>query len=119
MPKGPLPVADFERLIVERTPERTVLKLYVTGLTPRSTEAVKTILSICHDLMEGRYDLEVVDLYEHPEMASQEQILAAPTLVRMAPEPRRRLVGNLSDRLRVLRGLSLQERAQPLAGEGA
>ena len=94
MTDGPLSAGDFERLVIERTTERTVLKLYVTGMTPRSTEAVKTIRAICH-----------------------EQIIAAPTLVRMAPEPRRRLIGNLSDRVRVLRGLNLEEPAISPAGD--
>jgi len=108
----------FERMLLERKNERYVLKLYVTGMTPRSTDAVAMIKSICHELLAGRYDLDVVDLYEHPEAASQQQIVAAPTLVRETPMPRRLLVGNLSDRARVLRGLGLPQTAEA-AGEGA
>lgn len=103
----------FERLLLERSGERYVLKLYVTGMTSRSTEAVAMIQSICNDLLEGRYDLDVVDLYEHPEVASQMQIVAAPTLVKEQPLPHRRLVGNLSDRKRVLRGLNLTTPGEP------
>lgn len=97
----------FERMLIERQSERYVLKLYVTGMTPRSTEAVAMIRSICQELLEGRYDLDIVDLYEHPEAAAKEQIIAAPTLIKEGPLPACRLVGNLADRDRVLRGLNL------------
>ena len=99
----------FERLLVERGQERYVLKLFVTGMTNRSTEAVAAIKSLCQDLLDGRYDLEVVDLYEHPELASKQQVIAAPTLVKESPEPARRMIGNLSDRERLKRGLDLDE----------
>jgi circadian clock protein KaiB len=98
---------EFERLLQERSSERYVLKLYVTGMTPRSTEAVAMVKGICEDLLPGRHDLEVIDLYEDPRTASLHQVVAAPTLVRQLPLPVRRLVGNLSDRVRVLEALNL------------
>lgn len=97
----------FERLVVERGDERYVLRLFVTGMTPRSTEAVAVLKEICETLLGGRYELEVVDLYRNPERAAPEQVVAAPTLVKRSPLPERRLVGNLADRDRVVSGLGL------------
>src|SRR3954463_13190753 len=85
--------------------ERYVLCLYVTGLTPHSTQAVANLKAICEEHLAGRYDLEVVDLYQQPARARGEQIVAAPTLVKKRPLPLRRLVGNLSRTDRVLAGL--------------
>lgn len=85
-----------------------VLRLYVTGMTPRSTAALATIRDICESHLAGRYDLEVIDIYQHPQLAKDEQIIAAPTLVKKLPEPLRRFVGDLSDVDRVLLGLDLR-----------
>lgn len=98
----------YERLIDERKRERFVLRLYVTGMTPRSCEAIAAIRAICEKHLAGRFDLEVIDIYEHPALAAGEQILAAPTLVKQLPLPLRRLIGNLADTERVLLGLDLQ-----------
>ncbi len=87
--------------------EQYILRLYVTGMTPRSTEAVSRIRAICEKYLQGRYDLEVIDIYQHPELAREEQIIAAPTLVKKLPAPLRRLIGNLSVEERVLVGLDL------------
>jgi circadian clock protein KaiB len=97
----------FERLVVEHAAEKYVLRLYVTGMTPRSTEAVAIIKAMCEELLSGNYDLEVVDVYQDPARASAEQIVAAPTLVKQRPLPERRLIGNLSNRERVVRALRL------------
>ena len=86
---------------------RYVLRLYVTGSTPRSARAVENLRRLCEERLAGRYVLEVVDIYQRPEAAREAQLVAAPTLVRLLPEPLRRLVGDLSDRDRVLRGLDL------------
>jgi len=83
------------------------LRLYITGETPRSLEAVSAIRAICEERLEGRYDLEIVDLRQHPELASSEQIIALPLLVRSLPAPLRRMIGNLADLERVLQGLEL------------
>lgn len=85
-----------------------VLRLYISGMTPRSTAAVATIRSICDELLAGRYDLEVIDIYQHPGLARSQQVIATPTLVKELPGPLRRLVGDLSRRERVLAGLGLQ-----------
>lgn len=88
--------------------QRYMLRLFITGMTPRSTEALASIKTICEQNLKGRYDLEVIDIYQHPELAKEAQIIAAPTLVKELPEPLRRLIGNLSDTERVLIGLDLR-----------
>jgi circadian clock protein KaiB len=88
-------------------PVQYVLRLYVTGMTPRSVSAVNNLRAICKEYLDGRYDLEVIDLYQQPVLAQGEQIVAAPTLVKKLPLPTRRIVGDMSDRDRVLHGLDL------------
>ena len=88
-------------------PEHYVLRLYVTGSTTRSERAIETTRQICDTYLKGRHDLEVVDLYQHPEAAAREQIVAAPTLVKVVPEPLRRVIGDLSNRERLLVSLGL------------
>lgn len=88
--------------------EKYLLRLYVTGATPRSALAIANIRRICEELLHGCYDLEVIDIYQQPVLARDEQIIAAPTLVKKLPEPLRRLVGDLSSRERVLLGLDLR-----------
>jgi circadian clock protein KaiB len=87
--------------------EHYVLRLYVTGSTKRSARAIENTRQICDAYLKGRHDLDVVDLYLHPEAAAREQIVAAPTLVKLLPGPVRRIIGDLSDRPRVLAGLGL------------
>ena len=85
------------------------LRLFITGGTPRSLKAVAIVTSICEKLLPRRYDLEVIDIYQQPILAKREDILAAPTLVKRAPQPAQRIVGDLSDRGRLLRALNLAE----------
>lgn len=91
--------------------ELYVLKLYVTGMTPRSTRAVENVRRVCEDHLHGRYELEVFDIYQQPMLAKTEQIVAAPTLVRKLPLPVRRVIGDLSSTDKVLLGLDIR-RAQ-------
>ena len=91
----------------EAAPGTFVLRLYITGTTARSKRAVENIRAVCERYLEGRYDLEVVDVYQQPELAAREQLLAAPTLIKKLPLPLRRLVGDLSDHDRVLVGLDV------------
>ena len=98
----------FERLLDAKDDARYVLRLYVTGMTPRSTEAIAAIKALCDDRLANRYELVVIDMYEHPAEARDAQIIASPTLLRKLPLPLRRLIGNLSDRHRVLLGLDLR-----------
>lgn len=90
-----------------------ILRLYVTGSTQRSTRAIDNLRRVLESELPDRYQLEVVDVYEHPEAAAEHQILAAPTLIKLLPEPVRRIIGDLSDTDRVLRGLDLPPRAGP------
>jgi circadian clock protein KaiB len=85
-----------------------LLRLYVAGLTPRSTKAISTLRALCEEYLEGQYRLEVFDLYQQPELARRAQLLGAPTLVKELPLPVRRLIGDLSDKHQVLLGLGLQ-----------
>ena len=103
--------AAFEKLMAG-TPseEHYVLRLYVTGMSPRSTEAFASIKAICEERLQGRYELEVIDIYQHPQLAIDEQIIAVPTLVKKLPAPLRRLVGDLSNEDRVLLGLDLRRK---------
>jgi len=87
--------------------ERYVLRLFVSGMTPRSTRAVQNVRAICEKHLQGRYDLEVIDIYQQPTLARGEQIIAAPTLVKKSPAPLRYIIGDLSSTERVLRGLDL------------
>ena len=85
-----------------------MLRLYVTGATPRSGRAIANIRKICHQHLRGRYNLQVVDIYQQGRLAADEQIIAAPTLIKKLPLPLRRFVGDLSNQDRVLLGLDLR-----------
>src|SRR4029077_14607737 len=87
--------------------DRYVLRLYVTGMTARSMRAVKNLQTICDEFLKGRYDLEVIDIYQQPVLTKGEQIIAAPTLIKKLPLPMRRIIGDMSNRQRVLPGLDL------------
>jgi circadian clock protein KaiB len=88
-----------------------VLRLYVTGQTPRSLRAIENIKRICEEHLHGRYELEVIDIYQRPSLAVGERIVAAPTLIKSLPSPIRRFVGDLSDTQKVLFGLDLVSRS--------
>jgi circadian clock protein KaiB len=85
-----------------------VLRLYITGTTLQSTRAILNIRKICEEHLEGRYELEVVDLSRHPTLAMGEQIIAAPTLIKKLPLPLRRFIGDMSQTERILLGLDLR-----------
>jgi circadian clock protein KaiB len=90
-----------------QTETRYVLRLYVTGATSRSARAISNTRRICETHLPGRFDLEIIDIYESPFSATEHQIVAAPTLVRLLPTPIRRIIGDLSDELKTLRALGL------------
>jgi len=83
------------------------LRLYVAGQTPKSLAAFSNLRRICETHLAGRYEIEVIDLLEHPQLARGDEIIAVPTLVRKLPEPMKKLIGDLSDTERVLVGLQL------------
>jgi circadian clock protein KaiB len=86
------------------------LRLYVAGQTPKSTLAFTNLKQICEEHLQGRYEIEIIDLLENPQLARGDQILAVPTLVRRLPEPIKKIIGDLSNTERVLVGLDLRER---------
>jgi circadian clock protein KaiB len=97
----------FERAQIRSQKRPYVLRLYVTGTTPQSARAIANIKKFCEVHLKGRYELDVVDLYQQPQLAQGEQIIAAPTLVKKSPLPQRRIIGDMSKTERVLAGLDL------------
>jgi circadian clock protein KaiB len=91
--------------------EVVTLRLYIAGQTPRSTAAFANLKRICEQHLAGRYQIEVIDLIENPQLAQGDQILAVPTLVRRLPEPIRKIIGDLSNTERVLVGLDVRPSA--------
>jgi circadian clock protein KaiB len=89
--------------------EHYVLRLFITGSTDRSTRAIAAIRQICDTYLKGHHEIEVIDLYQFPESAAREQIIAAPTLVKAHPAPTRRIVGDLADRSRVMAILGIAQ----------
>ena len=110
---GPMPLnwrsllELFERAGRLPRSDRYLLRLYVTGMTSRSSRAVGNLRAICEEHLEGRKELEVIDIYQQPVLAKGEQIIAAPTLNKKLPLPMRRIIGDMSNRERVLLGLDL------------
>jgi circadian clock protein KaiB len=101
----------------EPNPVVYVLRLYVTGQTPRSTNSLRNLRSFCARHLAGRFKLEVIDIYQQPGLAKDAQIIAAPTLIKRLPLPIRRLVGDLSDERHVWSGLDLKTASLPGASE--
>lgn len=90
------------------------LRLFVSGSTPKSAPAIQNVRALCEERLHGRYDLEVIDIYQHPEHAKPDQIVVTPTLVKELPLPFRKIVGDLSDKQRVLAGLDIIPRDAPV-----
>ncbi|HEX5425985.1 MAG TPA: circadian clock KaiB family protein [Candidatus Acidoferrales bacterium] len=86
-----------------------ILRLYIAGQTPKSVAALSNLNAICESKLKGQYKIEIIDLARKPELARENQIFAIPTLVRQMPEPIRKIIGDLSDKQRVLLGLALEE----------
>ena len=104
-PTEPNVRALFEQ--AARGAEHYVLRLFVTGMTVRSARAIENLRAICNEYLDGRYELEVIDIHQQPVLTRGEQIIAAPTLIKKLPLPMRRIIGDLSNRERVLLGLDL------------
>ena len=102
------PTLARPRTVKPRKPEVFKLRLYVAGQTPKSIRAFANLKVVCDEHLKGRYQIEVIDLLEHPEMARGDQIVAIPTLVVKLPLRVRKIIGDLSDTDRVLVGLALQ-----------
>ena len=86
---------------------RLILQLYVSGMSPKSMEAIENIKKICSELMQDSFQLEIIDLYKHPELASEQQIIFSPSLIKRNPLPKKTLVGTFSDSEKVIRGLGI------------
>jgi circadian clock protein KaiB len=95
-----------------------VIKLYVTGMTARAKRAIASLRRICQNELAGRYELQVVNVLENPQLAEDEKILATPTAVKELPPPVHRVIGDLSDRERVLLGLDLCREGEPVCAKG-
>ena len=102
------PLDDFDLTISKQQKDKYILRLYITGTTSRSIQAITNLKKICRDYLEGRYELEVIDLFQHPGLAKDEQIIAAPTLIKKLPLPFRRIIGDMSNKEKVLLGLDLK-----------
>jgi circadian clock protein KaiB len=92
----------FQRAVADNPRAHFVLKLYVSGMTPRSRRAIDNLQKLCEEHLCGGYDLEIIDIYQQPGLAKGAQIVAVPTLVRTLPLPLRRVIGDLSDPGRIL-----------------
>lgn len=97
-----------------------VLRLFVTGKTAKAEAAIANLRRICEEELQGKYELQIVDVLEHPQAAEDERILATPTLIKRLPPPLRRVIGDLSDKHKVLLGLEVQpDPTTPTTGGGA
>jgi circadian clock protein KaiB len=97
--------------------EKYVLRLYITGMTRRSQEALRNLDKICKNYLGDNYELEVIDIYQQPTLAKGEQIVAVPTLIKKLPLPIRRMIGDLSHEDRIILGLDLKSKTSPAASK--
>jgi len=101
---------QFEKAVSRLGQGKYVLCLYVAGMTPNSARAISNLKKICEEYLAGQYDLDVIDVYRKPTLAKGEQIIAAPTLIKKLPLPMRKLIGDMSDKGKVLIGLDIRIR---------
>jgi circadian clock protein KaiB len=101
--------AAFEQALEEADQDHYLLKLYVSGMTPNSQRAIKNVQKICEEYLQGRFELEIIDIYQQPIFAKDGQIVAVPTLVK-EPPPLRKFIGDLSQTERILAGLDLRKK---------
>jgi len=99
---------EFEAAVKRAPKGNYTLKLYIAGITPRSTQAVANIKKICETYLKGRYKLEVIDIFQQPTLSKGEQIIAAPTLIKKLPLPLRKFIGDMADTEKLLVGLDLR-----------
>lgn len=100
--------AAFEQAVANWSHAKYILTLYVTGMRPRSQRAIENIRRLCEEHLAGRYELQIIDIYQQPELAQEAQLLAAPTLVKKLPPPLRQIMGDLADDGRVLLALGVK-----------
>ena len=109
----PSATESMEQALARQAKEKYVLKLYITGMTPRSQIALRNIKKIMRDNFGDNYELEVIDIYQQPTLAKDDQIIAVPTLIKKLPAPLRRLIGDLSQEDRIILGLDLKPNKSP------
>jgi circadian clock protein KaiB len=100
--------AAFERALEQPSQEKYLLRLYVTGATTKSLLAIEKIKRLCEEHLQGRYLLEVIDVYQQPVLAKGDQIVAVPTLIKRLPQPLRKFIGDMAQADRILLGLDLR-----------
>lgn len=98
----------FEKALLSARKEKYVLRLYVAGMSPRSIQAIENVKRLCEETMPGRYQLDIIDIYQQPIFAREGQIVAAPTLIKELPPPISKMVGDMSNKERMLVGLDLR-----------
>jgi circadian clock protein KaiB len=101
---------NFNKTLDDKKKQKYILRLYVAGATGKSQMAIENIHKIAEEYLEGQYELEVIDIYQQPDMIKRDQIIAAPTLIKKLPLPLRKIIGDLSNKERVLVGLELWEK---------
>ena len=106
--RGKTSAEEFEKTTATIDQAKYVLRLYVTGMTPKSTQAIANVEKLCKEHLVGRYELEVIDIYQQPKLVKGEQIIATPTLIKKLPLPLRKLIGDMSDTERFLVGIDLK-----------
>ena len=99
---------EFERALATADKTKFVLRLFVSGMTPNSRKAIDNVKKLCEEHLKGRYELEIVDIYQQPTLAQEGQIVAAPTLLKELPLPLRKFIGDMSNTERILLGLDLR-----------
>jgi circadian clock protein KaiB len=108
MKKEKTSTKEFEKAAAQQERAKHVLRLYVTGMTPKSTQAIANVQKLCEKHLAGSYELKVIDIYQQPKLAKGEQIIATPTLIKKLPLPLRKLIGDMSDTERFLIGIDLK-----------
>jgi circadian clock protein KaiB len=107
VPKGMDSTDEYEKAIEARGKEKYILRLYVSGMSSKSLRSIENIKKICQQDLEGRYELEIIDIRKNPKIAKAENIIASPTLIRKLPPPLRGIIGDMLNRQQVLIGLDL------------
>ena len=107
---GPASAEEYEMSLGQTQEGEYLLRLYVSGMTSKSRRAIENVRNICAEHLEGRYQLEIIDIYQQPIFAKEGQIVAAPTLVKELPLPLRKFIGDMSQTERLLIGLDLRKR---------
>jgi circadian clock protein KaiB len=98
----------FEQAADEMAGQKYILRLYVAGVSPQSERAIRSVKEICEQRLKGRYDLEIVDIYQHPESLRNSDVVAVPTLIKSLPTPLRRLIGDMTNKEKLVVGLDLR-----------